>query len=404
MPSSKGDFAGGAGGYLALGERVFLKRLEEPCAYAAGTDDLYELSPEALELLRRCDGSRLAEELAPDPGFLSFCLEEGVLEALRAPAPPGSRDVSVGENSRPSLRYLMLEVTDRCNLRCLHCYLGDAGTTDLDLDAAGGVLEEFGRMGGLRLMVTGGEPLLYPHFDELNRSLEGRPYRRVLLTNGTLLRDADYRALNFDEVQFSLDGLEGGHDFLRGRGGFRRTVRAVEDALGAGLQVSVATVLHARNLGEVEELGRRLEGMGVSSWTLEFPVPEGRLRERPELMPGLDPAVPMMGLEWGSGVHEGAAGQACGAHLACVLPSGRLVKCDYYPDICGGGVAGGLRRAWEALPRMAVEGECAGCEELAECGGGCRYRALLLAGEGGPDPVMCRRRGRDPGSGAGAGV
>ena len=291
----------------------------------------------------------------------------------------------------------MLEVTDRCNLRCLHCYLGDAGSADLDPETARLVVEEFGEMGGLRLMVTGGEPMLYPRFDELNELLEGRPYRRVLISNGTLMRDVDYRALNFDEVQFSLDGLEAGHDLLRGRGGFSRTMRALEEALGAGMQVSVATVLHARNLGEVEGLGRRLEKMGVSSWTLEFPVPEGRLRERPDLMPGLA-AVPLMDLEWGSGVHEGSAGQACGAHLASILPSGRLVKCDYYPDVTGGDAAGGLRRAWEALPRPGVEGECAGCSELTECGGGCRYRALLLAGEDGPDPVMCLRRGREPGA------
>lgn len=383
MPSSEG--------YLVLGEEVWLKRLEAPCVYNACTDDLYEISREALELLCLCDGSRTVGELAPEEEFLSFCLEERVLEACESPS---RREIKVGENALPSLRYLMVEVTDRCNLRCRHCYLGDAGTADLSWEKLEGVVEEFGGMGGLRLMVTGGEPLLYPRFAELNRILAGRPYRRVLVTNGTLMGTVDYTGLNFHEVQFSLDGLEGGHDFLRGPGNFARTTQALRQVLDAGMDVSVATVMHARNLGELEELGSCLEEMGVTSWTLEYPVPEGRLRDEPGIMPDLAAAVPFMELEWGSGVHEGVAGYACGAHLASILPAGRLVKCDYYADLTGGDVEGGLRRAWEALPRARVGGSCAACEVLEECGGGCRYRALLLEGEEGPDPVMCIRQGR----------
>ena len=34
------------------------------------------------------------------------------------------------------------------------------------------------------------------------------------------------------------------------------------------------------------------------------------------------------------------------------------------------------------------------CDILAECGGGCRYRAELMTGAGGPDPLMCARMGR----------
>lgn len=383
MPSSEG--------YLVLGEEVWLKRLEAPCVYDARTDDLYEISREALDFLCLCDGSRTVGELAPEGEFLSFCLEEGVLEVRESPA---WREIRVGENALPSLRYLMVEVTDRCNLRCRHCYLGDAGTADLRWERLAGVVEEFGEMGGLRFMITGGEPLLYPRFAELNRILAGRPYRRVLVTNGTLMEKVDYAAFNFHEIQFSLDGLEEGHDFLRGPLNFARTMRAMRQALDAGMDVSVATVMHAHNLDELTELGSRLEEMGVKSWTLEYPVPEGRLRDEPGIMPDLAAAVPFMEMEWGSGVHEGAAGYACGAHLASILPVGRLVKCDYYADITGGDVGGGLRRAWEALPRARIGGDCAACEVLDECGGGCRYRALLLEGEGGPDPVMCLCRGR----------
>lgn len=381
--------------YLALGEGFFLKSLEKPCVYDVGGDELYELSEPAMELLSRCDGTRTVEQLAPEPEFLSYCLDEGVVVALERPR---RRVVEVGRNETPSLRYLMVEVTDRCNLRCRHCYLGNAGTNDLEWEAARRVLDDFDDMGGLRLMVTGGEPLLYPHFELLNRELAGRSYRGVLITNGTLLGGFDLRGLNFREIQFSLDGLEEGHDYVRGEGSFARTAASLRRALEAGVDVSVATVIHSRNLGELERLGETLYGMGVAAWTLEYPVEWGRMKENRELLPAAEIAAPFFEMEWGWGAHEGAPGYACGAHLANVEPGGRLVKCGYYRKLCGGGAAaeGGLRRAWMDLPKMRLEGVCAGCALLEECGGGCRFRAELMAGPGGPDPLMCARHGVSP--------
>jgi radical SAM protein with 4Fe4S-binding SPASM domain len=122
----------------------------------------------------------------------------------------------------------------------------------------------------------------------------------------------------------------------------------------------------------------------------------GRLKEDLELMPALEAAAPLFEMEWGWGAHEGAPGYACGAHLANIEPGGRLVKCGYYREESGGPVdaEGGLRRAWRELPKMRMEGACAECDLLAECGGGCRFRAELMAGARGPDPLMCARMGK----------
>jgi len=392
VSSNNGDAASRR--YLRLGEGLFLKRLEQPCVYDTRGDELYELSPEAFELLARCDGTRSVAELGPEEEFLSYCLEEGVLEALDEPR---LRTLQVGNNEEPSLRYLMMEVTDRCNLRCLHCYLGDAGSADLELDTARGVLDDFDELGGLRLMITGGEPLLYPHFEALNRELADRTYRSVLITNGTLLGERDVRSLNFREIQFSIDGLEEGHDYLRGKGSYRKVMEAAEKTLDAGIDVSVATVIHSCNLGELQRLGETLFAMDVASWTLEYPVEAGRLEEHRELIPAPEAAAPLFEMEWGWGAHEGAEGYACGAHLANVEPGGRLVKCGYYREESGGhvGAEGGLRQAWLSLPKMRSEGVCAGCDVLAECGGGCRFRAELMTGSAdGPDPLMCARMGK----------
>ena len=108
----------------------------------------------------------------------------------------------------PSLRYLELMLTESCNLRCRHCYLGEAGEQELPLAAVVQTLTEFQEMQGLRVLLSGGEPLLYSRWQELNERLPEFELRLVLLSNGLLLTDALIQGLNVHEVQLSLDGLE----------------------------------------------------------------------------------------------------------------------------------------------------------------------------------------------------
>ena len=97
------------------------------------------------------------------------CLAEGVLLEGAAASPY----LLPRPAPRPSLRYLELLVTDRCNLRCRHCYLGDAPGRDLPLPVLERVAREFEGMQGLRLLISGGEPLLHPDFWAFNALLPG---------------------------------------------------------------------------------------------------------------------------------------------------------------------------------------------------------------------------------------
>src|SRR5450756_1416338 len=126
--------------------------------------------------------------------------------------------------------YLLVHLTDRCNLGCRHCYRAGAKKGDLSAFSHRRMLEEFEDGGGLRLLLSGGEPLLYPYFWQLNDLLPAFDIRVVLLTNGTLLDRRSAALLNVHEVQASLDGLEESHDRLRGPGAFRRALAGLEAA------------------------------------------------------------------------------------------------------------------------------------------------------------------------------
>lgn len=378
------------GDFPALAPSLMLTRMEAPSLYDTSSDELYELTEEAFELLRRCDGSYTLEELALPSELLDYCVKEGLLDI---DLHPRARQITLFRNEVPSLRYLMVEITDRCNLRCRHCYLGDAGKRDMDAGLFHDAACAFAEMGGLRLIVTGGEPLLHPDFERFNAEVAGLPCRAVLATNGTLLEPGLAGKLNFREVQISLDGTHASHDDLRGDGSFEKALEGCEAVREAGLDLSIATVIHSRNLRDLQELEAVVRELGAVAWALDIPVEAGRLAANPGFLPDLNEAVPYLDLSFGAGVHEQRGGSGCGTHLACVDVGGSLLKCGYYRELSGGPALPNLRRAWRSVPLTGIPPACSDCEFVADCCGGCRYRAERLGGQGSRDLVRCLQFG-----------
>ena len=147
--------------YLRLNRRVALNRLEKLYLYHIDHDELYELSDSAEPFLLACNGSAKGETLTSDDPFVDFCVQESLIDTLPKPDPV---PVSMARSPNPSLRYLELQLLHRCNLTCRHCYLGPSKPDELALEEAVKITEEFAFHGGLRLLISGGEPLLSPDF------------------------------------------------------------------------------------------------------------------------------------------------------------------------------------------------------------------------------------------------
>lgn len=386
MTKFKRANADSANKYLGLKDDVFLKRLEMPAVYRTSDDSLYEVDEKTFAFLQMCDGRLRVSELKPPDEFLHYILSEGIAVLSDTSK---VRKNEVGTNLIPSLRYLLVETTNRCNLSCRHCYQGEAKAIDLPLGDFLKVTEEFEEMGGLRLIVSGGEPLLHPRFDKINQLMKKRAFRSILLTNGTLLNESVINELNFGEVQVSLDGLEEGHDFLRGSGSFEKSFQALRRLIKTGIPVSVATMVHARNVDEFEELERLVKELGAISWSIDVPSKTGRLEEHGELLPPLDRLRNILQLQFGAEIHDSQSNLVCGAHLACVRSNGVLTKCGFYTDWSGGSISKGLRKCWQELPRMSLSELNCDCGFVNECRGGCRYRAECYNNAKGADPIKC---------------
>jgi radical SAM protein with 4Fe4S-binding SPASM domain len=376
-----------------LAEECVLKWLEVPSIYDIKSDELYEVDEAAFEFLKACAAAEGCEARDRDGGFIGYAVDEGIIkpEPVHVERPP------VEKSPEPSLRYLELQITTACNLSCGHCYLGAPDKAELSLAEIASVLDQFGKMQGLRILITGGEPLLHSRFADVNDLLPGYAFRKVLLTNGMLLRRESIKSLKVDEVQVSIDGLEAGHEALRGRGTFSRAISALEVALDAGLDVSVSTMVHAMNLSEFDGMERLFRMMGVKDWSVDVPCTEGNMKDNVRF--ALPPEVggSYLGYGFGEGLHGGDEGFGCGLHLAAVTARGKVSKCLFYGSSPVGDLNEGLGICWSRVkPIRLDELEC-DCALRDECRGGCRYRAGLFGNSLGKDLCRCAAYGIQPG-------
>jgi Fe-coproporphyrin III synthase len=142
----------------------------------------------------------------------------------------------------------------RCNLTCKHCY-----SISADKDFAGelntsevlNVMQDLKNFGVPVLILSGGEPLLRGDIFEISRTAKKMGFYVGLSTNGTLINNtniADIKAIGYDYVGISLDGIEDTHDrFRRKAGAFAASLNAVRLCRDHGIKIGIRFTLTQDN-------------------------------------------------------------------------------------------------------------------------------------------------------------
>ena len=152
---------------------------------------------------------------------------------------------------------VVIELTNRCNLRCLHCFSGrHGGKDDLPWAVVENVLAGAKPLGFTHLTFTGGEPTLYKRFDELLAQVAGAGYRFSFVSNGHTLGHVYPKLLPhreaLEQITFSLDGATPEtHDELRGPAAFERVRAAMRRCHKEALPFSNNFVVTRHNRHEL---------------------------------------------------------------------------------------------------------------------------------------------------------
>lgn len=179
-----------------------------------------------------------------------------------------------GEPETRKLDFLWLEVTAKCNLRCLHCY-ADSGPGAPLAQRMGyqewrrTLLEAFAQR-CRKVQFIGGEPALYPRLPDLIADAGRIGYQFIeVFTNGTRLSDSLLETFQRWGVRLAFSFYAAGpelHERMTARpGSFARTVSGIRKALEKGLAVRVGIIAAALNSGDIEATRGFLGGLGVKS-------------------------------------------------------------------------------------------------------------------------------------------
>ncbi len=196
---------------------------------------------------------------------------------------------------KPTLRNLFLELTLRCNERCLHCgsSCGDVKSEELTLTQYQKFLAEIkGDFGTDKKMlcITGGEPLLRSDFFDIMDCAHKLGFKWGMTSNATLITDSvakDLKKVGMNTISVSIDGLEDTHDaFRRTPGGWKKAMAGIESLLRVGTfdAVQATTVVTHQNIGQLDELFKIFNEMDLDSWRIINIEPIGRAKDHPELL------------------------------------------------------------------------------------------------------------------------
>lgn len=307
-----------------------------------------------------------------------------------------------------------LQVADRCNHACQHCYQVQGEKGELSFAQLCEVIDGIADAGVFTLNVSGGEATLRPDLLDLLRYARGRGFAVRLFTNGFLVDDAYAERLadvGLLEVHVSLySGEAAEHDAVtRVPGSFARTVAGITAMRARGLRIVLKTPATSLSLGgtrSVEALAARLgcahhpstdltlrEDGDAAPWAVR-PAPEDLLREG--LLRPWSPSADAEGAR-----AEKLSKYPCGVGRSglVVLPDGRLQACTDTPHILADLTHTPLARALDEAPSRAlfdgltwssVHG-CRDCDLLPACQR-CHATALHEGGDYlGPYASACAR-------------
>lgn len=310
------------------------------------------------------------------------------------------------------LRYLFLEITRRCNLKCTYCgsdCSSEAVRSELSTEQWLGIVRQLAEDFTPRevmVAVTGGEPLLKPDVLDLFHELTRCGFPFGMVSNGVLIdREMARRIVDtgIGSISLSLDAPPEINDTMRGKGTAAKVESAIENLRAVGYEgkLEIISTLTADAVEHLDEMRRHVARLRIQLWRIAPVMPIGRAARRPGMVPGppqirqildfvlqgrLDAFRPQP--EFGE---EGFLGDCyegqvrpylcqCRAGITTggILADGRIGACPELSDVFVQGqiTTERFREVWDSRYQALRDrswtrrGICASCDEYRRCGGG----------------------------------
>jgi radical SAM protein with 4Fe4S-binding SPASM domain len=320
------------------------------------------------------------------------------------------------------------EVTNACNLRCVHCHAssGKPNPDEMTTEEAKIFIDQLASVDEFRMLVyTGGEPLVRPDIFELMEHSRKAGLVNVLATNATLITPEvakRLREVGVAGVAVSLDSCEAEvHNAIRRNPeAFRLAIEGMRNVREAGMLLQVNTTAMESNFDTLRELIDLADEKGSSIMLMYQLVPVGRgekiaastldtaenekllkylAEEQRDISTIVEPVAgpqywPFLmeregkSARWMKKASRVFHGCAAGRGFVYIKPNGDVWPCPFVEVSAGNARDSDFATIWRegeifvALRdrQNRLQGKCGACRYRGMCGG-CRGRALAVTGD-----------------------
>jgi radical SAM protein with 4Fe4S-binding SPASM domain len=291
-----------------------------------------------------------------------------------------------------------IDLTHRCNLRCVHCYLGDPSHRtqheEMGTKQIMSILDQVTEAGCLYFLITGGEPLLREDFPEIYRHAKNNGLLVTVFTNVTLITDKIlelFKDLPPRLIEISLYGATAStYETITGvPGSYKKCIHGIERLLDSGINVRLKTILMTINSHEFYQIENMAKAYGVKFRfdPAIFPCFNGdktplELRVPPEEAIEKDLSDEKRVSDWKK-YFERTQGNIlsdtlyqCGAGITGfhIDPFGRLKPCLMIHNITYNLAKGSFSKGWDEVISKILDKKagdahaCYQCEKIHLCG------------------------------------
>lgn len=286
------------------------------------------------------------------------------------------------DREKPRLAGLQFELTSRCNERCIHCYIpnGKKNTGfDLTFDQFKFIIDQFVDMGGIHVILSGGEALLNKDITKILCYCREKDLQISLLTNLISLTDQQISVIkdvNVSIIQVSLYSMNPEiHDTITTvKGSWQRTKDAIEKLHKAEIPVQISCPVMKANKDGYADVMSYAQGMRMKSTTDYIMMAQAdlntcnlanrlSLKETEQVIQDIidydrDYLEETLKLEPYSSIpeEEFAEMPLCGAGInsLCVTVNGDIYPCAGWQAFVVGNVfKQSLKEIWEKSPKLA---------------------------------------------------
>lgn len=188
------------------------------------------------------------------------------------------------EQTKFVLDVLKIEVTNKCELYCIHCSNEGSPLDDREISfqKCVNIINEAADMGVREISISGGEPLLWPH---LSKIIEVAYYKKIISTiftsgyapNAAELL-ADLKRVGLTKAIFSLySSSKVQHEQItRRKGSFDKTLDVIMYANSIGLETELHFVVMSYNYNQIDKVVKLAKDCGTNTVSILRFAPQGR--------------------------------------------------------------------------------------------------------------------------------